>query len=463
MTRSPIAAAAAATAVLALALLASPLTVIAALAAPFCVARCGRDLPDAERRVLLALLWLALAVRVALVAAQFLRGLPLLNDMSVGALSGDEAYYLSRALRVRDLMMGYAATNYDFFIVNDEYGQTSYLSVLTWLQIIFGPTPYSLKLVNGLLFVCACGVLFRVARSAFGPLPSFAALSMILFLPSLMFSSVSLLKESTYFFACALLIGCAWQWVGAASARNPARWAAAAAGMIVSLIVIDGLRRGGLVLMGGGLAVALAIWIVGQSRRWLAAAIVAGAIGAAAVVNVAPLNQRFVQTVAGVAKVHAGHVFTIGHVYKLLDDEFYVTPQAAPGWDLRLDTGQAVRFLARAGASFFVTPLPWQMRSAGELALLPEQILWYAAVLLLPFGIREGWRLNAPATALFVGIAVPTAIAVALTNGNVGTLFRLRGLVTPYLFWLSALGACAIGERIASSGRPLVLAEGRAL
>ena len=34
--------------------------------------------------------------------------------MSIGALAGDESYYLSRALRVRDLLLGYAATKYDY-------------------------------------------------------------------------------------------------------------------------------------------------------------------------------------------------------------------------------------------------------------------------------------------------------------------------------------------------------------
>jgi hypothetical protein len=43
-----------------------------------------------------------------------------------------------------------------------------------------------------------------------------------------------------------------------------------------------------------------------------------------------------------------------------------------------------------------------------------------------------------------VGYALPTAIALALTNGNVGTLLRLRGLVVPYLLWISAVGFFAV-------------------
>jgi hypothetical protein len=41
---------------------------------------------------------------------------------------------------------------------------------------------------------------------------------------------------------------------------------------------------------------------------------------------------------------------------------------------------------------------------------------------------------------MLVGYALPTAIALALTNGNIGTLLRLRGLVVPYFLWISAVG-----------------------
>jgi hypothetical protein len=38
--------------------------------------------------------------------------------------------------------------------------------------------------------------------------------------------------------------------------------------------------------------------------------------------------------------------------------------------------------------------------------------------------------------------------ALALTNGNVGTLVRLRGLVTPFLAWLSALGGAVVLQHL---------------
>jgi hypothetical protein len=462
MTRYPVAPVLAMSLALAIALIASPLMAAIALVTPFCLARCARGLPDDERRFLIGVLAVALFLRCLLIAAQLLKGLPLLNDMSIGALAGDESYYLSRALRVRDLLLGHAATKYDYFVATDSYGQTSYLSLLTWLQVIAGPTPYSMKVANALIYVCGCGLLFRMARTAFGVLPAFGGVGLILFLPSLMFSSVSLLKESAYFFVAAAFVSSSWH---AVMRVREDRWSAAVPAMAVaaiSLTALDGLRRGGLVLMAGGVVAGLAIGWIGQSRRRVAGAGVAFVLALVMIAAMPNLHTRFVTGVESAAKIHAGNVFTVGHVYKLLDEGFYVMPAAPLAWDLQLSDAQALRFLVRAASSFVVTPWPWEMRSTSELAFLPEHVIWYLLLVAFPFGIVAGWRIDPLATALLLGFTLSAAVVVALTNGNVGTLLRMRGLVTPYLVWISAIGVCTVGERLAAA-RTLSLTERPAL
>lgn len=438
---------------LAIAMAASPLLVIVSMAAPLLIARLSRGLPPAERAFLIGMLATALVLRVALVAVQMIRGIPLLNDMSIGALAGDESYYLSRAIRVRDLLFGYGSTTYDYFVTTDEYGQTSYLSVLTWIQVLFGPTPYSMKIVNGVLQICGAALLFRMARKSLGVLPSFLGLSITLFLPSLLFTSVSLLKESSYVFASSVFVVCAWRSIVTIRER---KWHLAVPLVLtaaVSLWILDGLRRGALGLMGGGLILGLAIWYIGQSRRRVAGAIAAAAVALTLVGGVPALHERTVTAVEQAAKIHAGHVFTEGHVYKLMDEGFYRNPQTGSGWELTLNDAEAMRFVLRAAISFVVTPWPWDMRSRSELAFMPEHIVWYLLIAALPFGIVAGWRIDPLATALFCGFAIPTAAVIAVTNGNVGTLLRLRGLVTPYLAWVSAVGFCVIGEWLGSTLR----------
>ena len=116
------------------------------------------------------------------------------------------------------------------------------------------------------------------------------------------------------------------------------------------------------------------------------------------------------------AKTHTGHVFTVGHAYKLLDAGYYFNPQTPAASTLTLNAGQSARYVLRAAVSFAVVPAPWQLASV---------------------------RRDPLVTCLLLGFALPTAAVLALTNGNVGTLLRLRGLVTPYLVWVSAVGLCA--------------------
>ena len=156
---------------LAAAFTASPLTVLALPLAWVVITLAGRGLPEDERRSLTALLWIALAARMAAIVGLFLIGLPGHSDVSVGGLSGDDAYYFGRAIRARDLLLGFASGKYDYFVVTDTYGQTNYLRLLTWLQVVAGPTPYGMRVVNALMFISGSAVLFRTVRKGFGARP----------------------------------------------------------------------------------------------------------------------------------------------------------------------------------------------------------------------------------------------------------------------------------------------------
>jgi hypothetical protein len=419
------------------ALTVSPLTALVVPLACWVIARAGRGLPDDERRALVTVLAVAFAARLAAIAILFLIGLPAHSDAAVGGLSGDDAYYFGRAIRARDLILGFAAGKYDFFVVNDSYGQTNYLRLLTWLQVIFGPTPYGMRVLNALLFISGAALLFRTVRRGFGPVPAFVGLAIILFLPSLFFWSISLLKESLFFLITAVLVATAF--------RSMQRWNTAA---IVPLIgvtalcvwLLDDLRRGGMALALAGIALALVLRVVLASPKRIAAAAGVAVLVLIAAASSPAARERFIGGVTSAAQVQAGHVFTIGHAYKLLDEGFYMFPGSPGG----LTFDQSLRFVGRAAATFLLTPLPWEMRSLGEFAFLPEHMLWYLMLILAPVGAVAGWKRSPMLVCLLIGYALPTAVTLAMTNGNVGTLLRLRALVTPQLAWMSAIGLLAV-------------------
>ncbi len=431
---------------LAVAFTASPLTVLALPLAWAVVTLAGRGLPDDERRSLTALLLVALAARLIAIVGLFLIGLPGHSDVGVGGLSGDDAYYFGRAIRARDLILGFASGKYDYFVVSDTYGQTNYLRLLTWLQVAAGPTPYGMRVLNAVMFISGCAVLFRTVRAGFGAVPAFTGLAVLMFLPSLFFWSISLLKESLFFLVTALLIGAVMRLIDQPRASKAIPFLALSA---FCLWLLDDLRRGGLVLAVAGIGLGLGLRLVLARTSRVA---IAGALAIVLVVGLfssESIRSRFVAGATAAAQVQAGHVFTVGHAYKLLDDGFYMFPGTPEG----LTFEQSLRFVARAAASVIVTPLPWNVRSRGELALLPEHMIWYLMIVLTPIGLVAGWKRSPLLTCVLVGYVIPTAAVIGVTNGNVGTLLSLRALVTPQRVWIGVMALLAVASTILERAR----------
>jgi hypothetical protein len=427
---------------------ASPLFTLTLAASAVLLRLAGRGLSAREGRVLAVLIGSGLALRLVFIGLTLASDIPLLNDLSVGGFRGDDAYYLSRAIRARDLAMGVTEGRYDYFITTDEYGRTSYLHLLTAAQVLFGPTPYGMRALNGWVFTVAAVILFRVVRPAFGWAASVSALFVLLFLPSLFVSSVSLSKDSVYFLVTALLAVATVTLVAPRSVRQAVAAALAAA---LCLYLIDDLRRGALPIALGSVVLAVALPRIFATRRRAVAAMIVTVAAGVALSFAAPIRARALAAVVSVAKIHAGHVFTTGHAYKLLDEGFYMYPNTPSAWVVELTEAQAARFVVRAMVSFAVTPLPWEMMSASELAFFPEHVVWWLTVLFLPAGVIEGWRRDRRVTAILIAFVLPMAAALAVTNGNVGTLLRLRGLVKPFMIWLAVLGALAVAEHVLTS------------
>src|ERR1043166_6875246 len=426
----------------------SPLTAWCIPLGAIVFALAGRGLERKDRQALNTLLIAALAVRLAAIGALVVINAPMHDSESVGMLTGDEAYNLSRALRTRNVITGEPVAQYDYFVAYDEYGRTSYIPLLTAIQVLFGPTPYSMRVLNTILFLVGAILLFRMTLSAFGRLPAFGGLAVLLFLPTLFYWSISLLREPLYMLGSALVL------TGAVAAIRPATWQQRLCSLlpaVLGLAIVVGLRPGAVALALLGLATGLVIFVVCASPPRVKSLVLAAALVAITTAALRPATQqRIISALESTAKTHAGHVFTVGHSYKLLDDGFYFNPVAPAASTLTLTPAEAARYVIRSAASFVAVPLPWQLASTRELTYLPEQLVWYVLIAFVPFGLLAGWRRDPIATALLAGFVLPTSAALALTNGNVGTLLRLRGIVVPYLVWISAVGFCQWLQRSAA-------------
>jgi hypothetical protein len=411
----------------------SPLTVIVALAFVPLWRWALRDLSGAERRAVAMLLGIAIVLRVLAIVILCITADR--NAGSFGVFFGDEQFYLERAFRLYSLRIGIPISAESFLYAYDKMGISSYQDLLVFLQMLVGPVPYGIHLLNTLLFVCCVVWLYRIARSSFGPAASLVGLAYLLFLPSLFMWSVSALKESLFLLLTSATLICA---VAALRAPRLALRAAALAATLTLGWWLEGFRTGSRLIVLGGTALAYAARAIAFSRAALAAAAIALA-GAGAFMWQRGLPPAFQTQIEAAARYHRGHVFTPGHVYKLLDQSFYSaawTPLGAP----RMNPPETARYVVRAAVHFLVEPIPWRMSSAFELAYVPELMLWYAGLLLVPIGAVHGFRRDPTLTCLLVSYGLLSAAIIALNSGNIGTLVRHRALIAPYLGWISALG-----------------------
>jgi hypothetical protein len=424
----------------------SPLTILIVALAVATVVCARRDLPADEAAWVTGLLVVALAARALVIVALNVAAVRSQNDQWAAMLFGDEGYALARAARTRDVLVGLPVTRLDYIVMFDSYARTGYMTFLNWIQVTFGASPYAVRLMNGVIFTAGAALLYRAARVGFGVVASLVALATLLFLPSLFLFSISVLKESAYFLLGAAMLAAVAGVVRAPAWRSRIMWGLL---FVLCLWAVADLRPGAVVLTGGALvAGAVACWLLGA--RWrIAVATVAVAVLGVALLRSTAAVERVRGALVMMAKQHTGHAFTVGHAYKTLDDSFYEDVRTPAASTLTLTAAQAARYIARSAYAFVTLPFPWQVETRSEAVFIPEQLVWYLLVVGALIGLWPAWRRDPFLTSLLVAAVLPTAAVVALTTGNVGTLVRLRGLATPFLVWLAALGAIVAIQRVA--------------
>lgn len=416
----------------------SPMSVWFAVFTALLVWWSRRDMPAREGRWITALILVAVAVRAAVVGGLFLFGTPDRVHASFNVFFGDEQYMIIRAFRQRALWLGASMRVDAFTDVFELYGRTSYLTLIALLQMVVGPSPYGVRLLNILLYLGAGIVLHRLVRRAYGRVPALLSLAFLLFLPSLVLWSAAALKEALNFLVVVSTLGAAIMTV-----RAPAAWRPAAVlGVIAGLAALTTLRDGAVEIALLGLAAGAAGAFVASRRSRLVVALVMAVLLIGPALRSSRLQATAMDAVRASARKHQGHVYTRGHSYLLLDEPFYGRRSlTAMTWS------EASRFIARGVVSVVVFPAPWQMRSLAELAFLPEQLIWYGVVFTAAIGFVAGLRRDALVTCMFAGYAGVALLVVGMNTGNMGTLVRHRAFALPYLGALSALGVTVLLSR----------------
>jgi hypothetical protein len=430
----------------------SPLFVIT-MAGLLLLLRWAHRTSDAvERRWVMALLLIAMATRVIAIAALFVST----DHQAVpfGWLFGDEEYFIRRGIWLANLALGIPISLADVHYAFDDLIHTSFVWLLAAVNVLVGPAQYGVRLVSALLYLTGAFAMYRLVRPGFGRPAALLGLALLLFLPSLFAWSLSVLKEPVFFALLAAII------VLTVSASRQPSWAvrgAALAGVIALAYAAETIRDGGLVVAGAGTVAGLMTALAAARPKLLAAAAAIAIIVTPVLLANLRVQDGITAATAAAARRHWAHVNAPGHSYMIFEPSFYRAEPVAGD----LTFGDGARLAAGGVFAYLTVPTPWQMRSRAELAYLPEQVIWYGMVILLPFGVAAGFKRDALLTSILLGHLVVAVILVALTSGNIGTLVRHRALAMPYVVWFTGLGLGVVLRVAAGAGRwrPVPLQE----
>lgn len=369
-----------------------------------------------------------------------------LGQESFWTLFGDSQYALQRSLWLRNTLLGIPVSPLDFAYAFEGYGRSGYYYPLAWLQVLLGPAPYALHLMSAAWYLAGTIAMFRLVRASFGVASAFIGLACVLYLPTLLLWSIVPLKESLYLSMSSIAAVSA---IRAVRARPWTRALGAAAMTAAAIGAAGTLRSGGLQITLGGLAVGLALFVIFW-RWWLVMAAIVVVPAATAIVLTRPVVQDAVlRSIRYGASVHIGHVMTAGASYKLLEDPRFYEHRRDPNTLGRADT---VRYAAASVREFVLIPKPWAPRTKVDVAMIPQQLVWYTLVLFSLPGLVAGLRRDALLTCLLLGNVLVGVAVIAPTGGNVGTLIRHRDMIVPCLIWLGVLGGIVTMGWCASQG-----------
>lgn len=348
---------------------------------------------------------------------------------------GDSDYYSHRAFAFAQYMEG-NREQVTVFRLN-QYGWNGYVDLMGMFYYLFGFSPIAVKGLNCFLGAWMGVLLFLGLRRRFHPqIARWSAVAVACF-PSLVFWSISNLKDTPLIFLTLLAILLFVRLDEVQENRDRLRYAA----YLAAVLALHGLVREGLFLVLA--ASLLGAWILARIRvnRLALGGCVASAIGLGAWPAFREMFAIRVRSVlAQLFHKHIGYAVSDGMAYPFLPPEFYIGKYNTD-WVQAGGHGVAIAIgIVKALLHFFAEPVLTRFDRPIHLLGLPQLVVWYGVLFFALIGVAACLRRDARKGLFLLLPALLLSFVIALTCGNVGTLFRVRDLVTPFILSFACAG-----------------------
>ena len=375
--------------------------------------------PKEARAIVLPIVMFAVLIRIA--AAVVLYD-ALVAAGRGGFVTGDDAGYANISARLARILHGETAP---FVYATEGYLLGTFVYLETAIFYLLGPKALFVELLNaamgGLLVTFAFDIARRLSGNARAGVIAGALVAVY---PSLVLWSALNLKDSLALLLIAIVL-----WLLVVFQATPRLWLVPV--MFIALLPIDSLRT--YIFMGLSLVIPVSVAVTprpGRERTVMTAL----AVGLSILFLATQSNPTGLGSLAD------------------LDAE-----RNAMGFGANTSFGDQP-FPIRA-IYVLLAPFPWSPRRLLDLLRVPEMLLWYVALAGAFVVVARGsasWRRLAPLALFIVG----TMTVFVLAEGNVGTLFRHRAMVVPFVLILAAPTLASALTVVVGRFRPLSQSRG---
>jgi hypothetical protein len=331
----------------------------------------------------------------------------------------------------------------------EHYLQTAYTYTEAALYFVIGHHPLAMKLLNCLFGAVVAGFVYLMARRLFGERAGMLAGVAAAFFPSTFLWSLTNLKETMFLFGVALLL-----WL-LTELLFTGRWLLIVP-LLAAFALVGGVRLYVQVMLAGVIPVAVALQERARlPQKWAQAVVLAvgcavlvWASGGLVLLGMSP--QRFnLQRECAAIGANSAFVPTVT-AEQLPDLQRGCVPPGTETADAQpmagRPLGEMIAWLPTGLTYVLAAPFPWTADRMIEQVTIPEMLLWYAAVVLAFVGLARHWRIWQQYAHL-LGYIGGIVLLLALTQGNLGTLVRHRGMVIPFVLIFSGAGAAWLWAR----------------
>jgi len=368
-------------------------------------------IPRDMRPVVLPVVTLAILLRVA-AAVVIYDGL--LAAGRGGFVTGDDATYADLSSRLARILHGESAP---FDSRAESYLVGTFVYLETAVFYVLGPKVVAVELLNAAMGGLLVTFAFEIGRRVFTDVrAAVIAAVLVAFYPSLILWSALNLKD-----ALALLLIAIVLWLLAMFATRPRWWLIPAS--FVPLLAMASLRS--YIFVGLALVIPASV----------------------AVAPKLALRQRVETTTLALALsvlMLSTQTYATGGVQSLSDFDSERSAMA-----IGANTSFADRPLVIRVAYVLLAPFPWTPRRALDLLPAPEMLLWYAALAGTLVTVLRRWQLWRSLTPLLLFVG-GTLFVLLIAEGNVGTLFRHRAMVVPFVLILASPAFALLFSRSAA-------------